>query len=548
MDITVMLWSQSASLPILTLLTLLPLAAMIAILVADRPKLNVLFALLGILATGLLSSYLLLAYDPENTGIQLAEHVQFFGLSYYVGVDGANVLFIPLTTVLTFLSFIYLQSTRYATDSAVLACLLGYETILLGAFSALNALQFWLWCAVEIFPVAFLTLYTGTGNHRQQAVKILAQFWSGGLLLTLLGFLLLGFGLENTDEPLSFDWLTLAQNEAPFTNETLIFILLMYGFAIRMPLFPFHAWLPLLAEQGTVASTGVFIIGLKLGIYAVIRFVLPLLPGVAEEWSGLVVVMGLIGLFYGAILALMQNNIRRLLAFAAISHTGILILGIFSFDINGVEGSLLLSLAYGLSSAGLLFSIGFMYEHTQTTFMPRLGGLLDSHTAIGLLFLISALSAMAIPGTPGFDAAHMLIEGIVEKNGWIIALLMGLGNLLAAAFLLWAFQRIFLADSRRSVKVNHGSQSSTHEWLITLIISGLLLTTGFYSAPWHALIDTATGTIGKYYDFHNTIYNDDLINNSVDPKEMSAPAPEDNQKTEPTGDDNAVDNENTQHE
>ncbi|MCX7089125.1 MAG: hypothetical protein NTV00_13875 [Methylococcales bacterium] len=178
-----MLWSQSASLPILTLLTLLPLAAMIAILVADRPKLNVLFALLGILATGLLSSYLLLAYDPENTGIQLAEHVQFFGLSYYVGVDGANVLFIPLTTVLTFLSFIYLQSTRYATDSAVLACLLGYETILLGAFSALNALQFWLWCAVEIFPVAFLTLYTGTGNHRQQAVKILAQFWSGGLLL-----------------------------------------------------------------------------------------------------------------------------------------------------------------------------------------------------------------------------------------------------------------------------------------------------------------------------------------------------------------------------
>ncbi len=223
--------------------------------------------------------------------------------------------------------------------------------------------------------MAYFSLVTGTGNRRQHAVKVLAQFWVGGLLLTFTGFLLLGFGLENADEPLSFDWLALAQNEAPFMNETLIFILLMYGFAIRIPLFPFHAWLPLLAEQGGVVTSVVFIVGLKLGVYAIIRFVLPLLPGVAEEWSGLMVGLGLVGLFYGASLAFMQNNLRRLLAFSAISQAGALILGIFSLEVSGVEGSLLLSLASGLAGAGLLFSVGFMLEHTQTAFMLRLGGL-----------------------------------------------------------------------------------------------------------------------------------------------------------------------------
>ncbi|MEQ1636171.1 MAG: proton-conducting transporter membrane subunit [Methylococcales bacterium] len=543
-----MFWFESARVPILTLMTLLPLAAMIAILIADSAILTVFFAYAGILSTGLLSSYLLLLFDAGNTGIQLAEQVHFLGLSYSVGVDGANVLFIPLTTLLTLLALIYLRSTRYATDSNILACLLGYETILIGAFSALNAMQFWMWSCLELAPVVYFTLATGTGSRRREAVKIVLQFWGGGLLLTLAGFLLLGLGLENTDEPLSFDWLTLAQNEAPFMNETLIFILLMYGFAVRMPLFPFHAWLPLLAEQGGVVTSGIFIVGLKLGVYAIIRFVIPLLPGVSEEWSGLVVAMGLIGLFYGAILGLMQNNLRRLLAFVVISQAGILILGVFSFEVAGVEGSLLLSLAYGLAGTGLLFSAGFIAQHTQTTFLLRLGGLFDSYAVMGLLFLFSALCAMAMPGTPGFNAGHMLIEGVVEKNGWIIALLIGIGNFLVAVMLLWAFQRIFLVEAQRSIKVNYRPQTVKYEWLITAMISSLLLATGFYSAPWHTLIDTATGTIGKYFYFRNAIYNDELLNNTPGLNEMSLPDDEGIESIEPLLEDNAVDDKDSSHE
>ncbi|WP_239649671.1 proton-conducting transporter transmembrane domain-containing protein [Methylocucumis oryzae] len=134
---------------------------------------------------------------------------------------------------------------------------------------------------------------------------------------------------------------------------------------------------------------------------------------------------------------------RRLLAFAVLSHTGMLVIGVFCFNEFGLEGSLLLSVAYGLATAGMLFSVGLIYERTRTAFIPRLGGLFDSNATIALLFLISALSTIVMPGTPGFDAAHLLVEGIIDEDGWFLAIGILLGNVLAAAFLLRAFQQIF---------------------------------------------------------------------------------------------------------
>ena len=151
----------------------------------------------------------------------------------------------------------------------------------------------------------------------------------------------------DSEHELTFDLLTLKNNNAYLHDETLIFILLFYGFAIRLPLFPFHGWLPILAEQQGLAGLTVFVVGLKLGIYAMIRFIFPLVPGIAEQWAGFAVALCLISIFYGAVLAFMQINACRLLAFAIISHTGILGLGIFSFNESGLEGALLLCLVYG---------------------------------------------------------------------------------------------------------------------------------------------------------------------------------------------------------
>jgi len=503
MDFTVTPWSESAAFPLLSALTLIPLAAMVAILCSRSSTIALRFGFAGTLLTVLLSLYLLAIFDPGNPGIHLAEHLQFGWFSYTVGVDGANILFIPLTAVLTLLALVYTLITRHVTDRLFIACLLGYESILIGAFTALNLMQFWLWCMLEIIPVVLLTTHAGTGQNRRWVVTLLLQYWGSGLLMTLAGFMLLAFGLIDSDHALTFDWLTLKQNNAYLHDEVLIFVLLFFGFAIRMPLFPFHGWLPLLAEQGTVASCAIFMVGLKLGIYAVIRFILPLVPGVAEQWAGFVLTLSLISIFYGALLALMQINIRRLLAFAVVSHTGMLVIGLFCFNEYGLEGSLLLSIAYGLATAGMLFSVGLIYERTRTAFIPRLGGLFDTNSAIALLFLISALSTMVMPGTPGYDAAHLLIEGVIEEDGWLLAIAILLGNVLAAAFLLRAFQQIFIATPKRF----HQPYSSSHhpvrkERIITGVICSLLIVTGFYTTPWLDYIDQEATDLGELYPMH----------------------------------------------
>ena len=497
-------WQAAAFLPILSTLTFVPLLTMLGVLLV-KPEQVLKLAFAGALLNVLLSSYLLWVFDAEAPGIHLAESVAIFGWDYRVGVDGTNILFIPLAAILGALALVYTLITRHRQDRVFVACLLAYQGILIGAYVALNTLQFWFWCALELVPVMVLTVSAGTGKRRTQVVKAVLQYWSSGLLMSLLGFLLLSFGLADNGMPLSFDWLSLKHHQLAIPNEALVFVLLLFGFAIRMPLFPFHAWLPLLAEHGTAASAAIFISGLKLGIYAVIRFILPLVPAAAEQWAHFVVGLGLIGIFYGALLALMQINIRRLLAFAVISHTGMLAIGVFSFNDFALEGSILLTVAYGLATAGMLFSIGLIYERTRTAFLPRLGGLFETNLTLALLFMISALSTMVMPGTPGFDAAHLLIEGSIEEHGWLVAIAILLGNVLGAGFLLWAFQRLFIAHPKRAIQ----PYSSIHhpvlkERIIAVTICGLLIATGFYTTPWLKFIDQEASEMGEHYPQHHT--------------------------------------------
>ena len=283
------------------------------------------------------------------------------------------LLFVVLTAVLGLLALIYTLTTRRVSDRTHIACMLAYEGILIGAFVAMNAMQFWLWCLLELVPVVLMTFRAGSGQNKRWVVAMLLQHWGSGLFMVLAGFLMLGFGVMVSTDVLSFDWFALKESNVELEYASLIFFLLFFGFAIRMPLFPFHGWLPVLAEQGTVASVGIFLISLKVGIYAAMRFLVPLLPEASEQWAWFVISLGLIGVFYGALLALMQINIRRLLAFAIISHTGLLIIGVFDFNKYGLEASILLSITFGLAAAGMLFSLGMIYKRTHTSVYPAVG-------------------------------------------------------------------------------------------------------------------------------------------------------------------------------
>jgi NADH-quinone oxidoreductase subunit M len=306
----------------------------------------------------------------------------------------------------------------------------------------------------------------------------------------LAGTLLLGWNHASLTGVWSFDLLELDQFRVITPLQSLTFFLLFYGLAIRIPLFPLHGWWPRIAEHGSIAVAPVFLLGVKTGIYGMYRFMLPLLSEAVTAWHTYVVAFAVAGVFYGALLAFLQDNLRRLLAFAVLSHSSILIIGLFSLNQLAFHGTIMLSVNFGLAIAGLLFMTGLIYKRTRTTLLPQMGGLFDHIPYIGITFLIAGLAIVGMPGTPGFDAAHLVLEAAMERFGALVTIAAALGNVAAAGFLLWAFQRAFLAPYAGSDKDTRVIAPAS--WL-ELLLAGLIVLTllglGFYSQPWLDLIE-----------------------------------------------------------
>lgn len=483
-------WSDQSAFPILSALVFLPLLTMNAAMYSRGPRQPY---LLGILGSGLelaLAIHLLGNFDTANAGLQFAERFALLPfLDWHLGVNGLNILFIAATGLLGFLLSLYGSIVGRQPANRYVACLCGLQAVLMGLFCAADLLLFWLLAVLEPIPAALLSHQWGTGRERGRATRRYLHFMVSGVGLVLIGILILGWSHAEIAGDWSFDADALLATPLPPTLQTFAFVFMFYGLAVRMAQFPFHAWLPDLAQHGTLATVLVFLLGAKVGMYALFRFVLPLLPDAAHGFQPLVLGLGLAGMFYGAFLAMMQLNLRRLLAFAAVSHTGMLVIGIFSLNHEGLAGSLILTINFGLATGGLLFASGLMLHRAGSALLPRLGGLLDLMPLRGLSFLVAALSTMAMPGTPGFDAVHLMLEGVIAAHRWSTAIAVATGNVLAAAFLLWAFQRAFLAQ-RRAGAIRVAVQKLTlREAVLTGIICAVLLGMGFYSEPWLAMVD-----------------------------------------------------------
>jgi NADH-quinone oxidoreductase subunit M len=243
-----------------------------------------------------------------------------------------------------------------------------------------------------------------------------------------------------------------------------------------------------------VAVAPTILLGLKVGIYGMVRFVFPILPEAVLQWSPYVVAFATAGIFYAALLALIEANLRRLLAYAVVSHTSILIIGLFSLGQAAFQGSIMLSVVFGLAIAGLFFTTGLVYRRTRTTQLVKLGGLFDRIPAIGVAFFIAGLSIVGMPGTPGFDAAHLILEAAIDRYGAVETIAAALGNVAAAAFLLWAFQRAFLAPSSPDLPANIAPATPTERAIAGILIL-VLLGAGFYSEPWLQLVDAPMASL-----------------------------------------------------
>lgn len=487
-------------LPLVALLQALPLAAALLLLAVRRDALAIVIALAAAAAELALAAAIYLRLDQADPAFQLVERWTLAPvLNYHAGVDGVSVLFILLTALLTLLLIVYGPGRRMGDIPHLVALLLAVEGVAMSLFTTLDLLWFVAASAVQLTLAGYLMWRWATSPAKDLAVARYFQFMATGLVLLLAGTLILAWSHAGQNGGAwTFDLTELADTRVEARLSAVLFFLLFYGLGIRTPLFPFHGWLPIAAEHGDVAVAPTLLLGLKVGVYGLLRFVFPLMPEAALEWSGHVVGFATAGIFYAALLALMQSNLRRLLAFAVVSHTSVLIIGLFSLGPAAFQGGVMLSVTFGLAIAGLLFMTGFVYQRTRTSQLGKLGGLFDHVPLLGVAFLIAGLSIVGMPGTPGFDAAHLMLEAAIARFGALVTIAAALGNVAAAGFLLLAFQRAFLAP-RPPGGVESVAALSWMERLIAVVLILVLLGSGFYPEPWLKLIDAPLAELGARF-------------------------------------------------
>ncbi len=483
-------WFDQATFPLLALLQILPLAgAALVWRFAGRAWAGLTGRLIA-LAELALAVQLLRLIDRDSAALQMAEWIDLPGpLDYHVAADGLTVLFVLLATLLTVLVSVYNLVRGLDDPVRLIAVVLATEGVMVSQLLTVNLLWFTLTAAVDVALIGYLLWHWSGSPEKEKALARFYQFQGTGLLLLLTGTLIAGWVYADASGGrLSFDLLDLAGGQVTGTLGSVVFFLLFYGLAVRTGLFPMHGWLPVVAHHGNIAIAPAFLMGVKVGIYALVRFVFPIVPEAVQEWHLFAAAFAIGGVFYAAFLAFVQTNLRRLLAFSVVSHTGLVTVGLFALNAPALQGAVLLAVNFGLATTAMLFMVGFVYRRTRTTNLARLGGLFDRIPFIGIAFLVGGFAIVGMPGTPGFDAAHLVLEGGIHRFGALPTVAAALGNVAAAGFLLYAFQRAFLAPRPPGGAIAV-ERTLPVEYLVAGTVLAVLLGTGFYLEPWMKLVD-----------------------------------------------------------
>ncbi|HEY0720068.1 MAG TPA: NADH-quinone oxidoreductase subunit M [Gammaproteobacteria bacterium] len=482
------------ALPLLTLLILLPPFGAVLMVAVWRPASARWVALLTLGAELAVALGVVAGFEPGVAGFQWVERrywIPSLNVDYMVGVDGVSLLFLPLT-VLLFLGIVIASWNAVRTMPRLyFALLLVQLSATLGIFIAIDTLLFFLFWELSLLPLYFLVSLWGVGPERRHAAnKYTLIMLSGGVPL-LFGFLLLAFNHATSagvaiHQGLAFDLPTLLATPLADELGIAVFLLLFLGFAVKTPLFPFHSWLPLMAMEGPVAIVAT-LTGLKLGAYGLLRFAVPLAPQAAQELYWLLIGLATIGILYGAVAALAQTNLRRMLAYSSMSHVGLVVLGIASFNLQGVQGAVLQLLNFTLVAGGSFLLLAMLRQRTGSTDIADLGGVVHSMPLLAALFLLLGLAGMGVPGTSGFPAELLLLLSILQSHtGAGLAALFGM--VVGAGYFLSRYRQAFLGPARNPALL-HGSDLLARErWLMVLLV--LLVVAVGFAPGW--LIDLIT--------------------------------------------------------
>lgn len=447
---------------LLSAIIFLPLLCALAMLVLPR-SLTRPAALALAIAEFALSLCILPMFDKVSVAAQLVEQFSWvpeLGISYFVGVDGLSLWLVILTTFLT--PVIILGSWK-SIDKSVKAfhvSLFVLQTAMIGSFLALDAILFYVFFELSLVPMYFMIGIWGGQRKVYATIKFFIYTMVGSLMM-LLAIIYLMFVARDTLGALTASLPELYTLKIPFvagdmmSPQTLLFFAFSLAFAIKVPMFPFHTWLPDAHVEaptpGSVILAGVM---LKMGTYGFLRFVIPLFPEAAEHWAWLFLFLGVVGIIYGALVAMVQPDVKKLVAYSSVSHMGYVMLGLFALNQYGVTGAIYQMLAHGISTGALFLLVGMVYERTHSREIAKYGGLAKAMPWFTIIFVIITMSSIAVPMTNGFIGEFLILLGTFEANR-TIAIFAVSGVVLGAVYMLWMVKRMFFGADGELVKDTH---------------------------------------------------------------------------------------------
>ncbi len=440
--------------PILSLICFLPLVgALICLFLRDGETVRK-FATGVAVIDMVVALPLWFSFERSGELFQFRESLAWIptiGARFEFGIDGMALLLILMTTILGVLAFVASWSSISERKKEYYIWLLLLQTGMLGTFMALDLFLFYVFWEVMLVPMYFIIGIWGGARRRYAAIKFFLYTLFGSVLM-LLGILALYFfnaggflGVEGLGNDPTFSVLKFHEIGAliPFGLQSWIFLALFIGFAIKVPMFPFHTWLPdAHVEAPTAGSVILAGVLLKMGTYGFVRFAMPIVPAGTLRWMPWVAALALIGIVYGALVAMAQKDMKKLVAYSSVSHMGFVMIGLFALNVAGLRGGILQMINHGLSTGALFLLVGILYERRHTRLISEYGGISSVMPMYATIFLIITMSSIGLPTLNGFVGEFAILLGAFLRNPWW-AVIAATGIVLGAAYMLWMFQRVF---------------------------------------------------------------------------------------------------------
>ena len=483
--------------PILSTLIFLPLLSSLFIFLSKENKNNnsaIYISLFSSLATFILSLFIWYSLDSTSSEFQFLEEKNWINnfIKFKLGVDGISILFIVLTSLITPICIISCINSVKVRVKEFLIAILILETFMIGVFCSLDLVVFYIFFEAGLIPMFLIIGVWGGPRKVYSAFKF--------FLFTLLGSVLMLVAI------IAIYWMTgttditeIYKIQIPKEYQNLLWLAFFSSFAVKMPMWPVHTWLPdAHVEAPTAGSVILAAILLKMAGYGFLRFSLPMFPLASEYFTPLIYTLSIIAIIYTSLVALMQEDMKKLIAYSSVAHMGYVTLGIFTFTKQGIEGSIFQMISHGLISAALFLCVGVVYDRLNSRMINTYGGLVNYLPKYSFLFIVFALAGLGLPGTSGFLGEFLVLIGTFQKN-YLVSMLATFGVVLGAAYMLWLTKRVIFGNAKNN-EIKNLRDVNNLEALMLITLAILIVLFGFYPYPLMDTINVSVNNLISNYE------------------------------------------------